>query len=173
MLTPEDRSKGRASLTGWSSRPSTLGLDMPEIPEDTIREIKERIDIVDLVGGHVGLRQSGRQFKGLCPFHSERTPSFYVDPNRRSYKCFGCGEWGDAIDFIQKVEGRGFVEAVRSLAPRAGVALPNEAPEAQKRSLEREHEREAAEKITKLAADLYRKILVDDPLGAAGRAYQV
>lgn len=64
---------------------------MAAIPEQIIERIRESVDIVDVVGGHVGLKRSGKQFKGLCPFHDEKSPSFYVDPVRRSYKCFGCG----------------------------------------------------------------------------------
>src|SRR5690606_24625167 len=88
---------------------------MAAIPEQIIERVREQTDIVDVIGRHVGLKRSGKQWKGLCPFHDEKSPSFYVDPVRRSYKCFGCGEWGDVFTFVQKVEGVGFLAAVRSL----------------------------------------------------------
>lgn len=94
------------------------------IPEDVIAEILRRTDIVELVGAHLPLRAAGRTHKGLCPFHTEKTPSFVVNPERQIFHCFGCGEGGDAITFLMKHERLGFMEAVRFLAERAGVSLP-------------------------------------------------
>ena len=94
------------------------------IPEDVIAEILRRTDIVELVGAHLPLRAAGRTHKGLCPFHTEKTPSFVVNPERQIFHCFGCGEGGDAITFLMKHERLGFMEAVRFLADRAGVSLP-------------------------------------------------
>jgi len=94
------------------------------IPEDVIAEILRRTDIVELVGAHLPLRAAGRTHKGLCPFHTEKTPSFVVNPERQIFHCFGCGEGGDAITFLMKHERLGFMEAVRFLADRAGVTLP-------------------------------------------------
>jgi DNA primase len=145
---------------------------MATIPEQIIERIREQTDIVDVVGRHVGLKRSGKQFKGLCPFHDEKSPSFYVDPARRSYKCFGCGEWGDVFDFVQKVEGVGFLAAVRSLGAQIGVALPDQGTGDLQRAEQRERERELAYRINATAADLYRRLLTDDPIGELGRAYQ-
>jgi DNA primase len=145
---------------------------MATIPEQIIERIREQTDIVDVVGRHVGLKRSGKQFKGLCPFHDEKSPSFYVDPARRSYKCFGCGEWGDVFTFVQKVEGVGFLAAVRSLGARIGVALPDQGTGDLQRAEQRERERELAYRINATAADLYRRLLTDDPIGELGRAYQ-
>jgi DNA primase len=145
---------------------------MATIPEQIIERIREQTDIVDVVGGHVGLKRSGKQFKGLCPFHDEKSPSFYVDPARRSFKCFGCGEWGDVFDFVQKVEGVGFLAAVRSLGARIGVALPDQGTGDLQRAEQRERERELAYRINAAAADLYRRLLTTDPIGELGRAYQ-
>lgn len=91
--------------------------------------VKERIDLVQLVGEKVPLKRAGRIYKGLCPFHAEKTPSFTVDPERRTYKCFGCGEFGDAFTWLEKQDGLEPVEALRVLAERAGVELARKAPE--------------------------------------------
>ena len=81
---------------------------MGRIPEETIEALRERIDIVDLVGRHVTLRQSGRSFKGLCPFHDEKTPSFQVNPERDIFHCFGCGVGGDAFQFLMRHDNLSF-----------------------------------------------------------------
>lgn len=96
------------------------------IPEDKIAEIKAATDIVDVVGDYVQLKRSGRNFMGLCPFHNEKTPSFNVNPAMGIFKCFGCGEAGDVISFLTKKEGISFVEAVRTLAGRVGIEIPEE-----------------------------------------------
>ncbi|HVH97409.1 MAG TPA: DNA primase [Enhygromyxa sp.] len=145
---------------------------MAAIPEQIIERIRESVDIVDVVGGHVGLKRSGKQFKGVCPFHEEKSPSFYVDPVRRSFKCFGCGAWGDVFDFVQKVEGVGFLAAVRSLGSRVGVALPDQTSDDVRRAEAREREREIAYRVNAAAAELYRKVLTTAPIGESGRVYQ-
>lgn len=106
------------------------------IGKDKIREVVERTDLVALIGRHVQLKKAGRSYAGLCPFHGERSPSFYVTPERRSYKCFGCGKGGDAIRFLMEYEGKDFVSAVRELAQQAGVPLVFD-PEEDKRLQER------------------------------------
>ena len=92
--------------------------------QSPVEQIKERTPIVDLVGQRVKLVKSGRNLKGLCPFHSEKTPSFYVFPDRDNYHCFGCGQSGDAFTFVMRTENVEFGEALRILAGRAGVELP-------------------------------------------------
>ena len=94
------------------------------IPEAVIAEILRRTDIVELIGGYLPLKAAGRTHKTLCPFHTEKTPSFIVNPERQIFHCFGCGEGGDAIAFLVKHERLTFPEAVRTLAERAGVSLP-------------------------------------------------
>jgi DNA primase len=99
--------------------------------------VKERVDIVQLIGEHgVLLKKSGRGFTGLCPFHSEKTPSFHVNPDTRSYKCFGCSEGGDAFTFVEKIDGLTPAEALKTLAERAGVELTTRRDPA-----EQEHEK--------------------------------
>ena len=94
------------------------------IPEPVVAEILRRTDIVELIGGVLPLKAAGRAHKALCPFHTEKTPSFIVNPERQIFHCFGCGEGGDAITFLVKHERLTFPEAVRYLAERAGVSLP-------------------------------------------------
>lgn len=96
------------------------------IPDEKKEEVREAADIVEVVGDYVKLKRSGRSWKGLCPFHDEKTPSFHVTPDLGIYKCFGCGESGDVFNFVMDMEGVGFVEAMRSLADRFGVSLPKE-----------------------------------------------
>ena len=93
------------------------------IPSEFIREVKERNHITDVIGGYVNLKRSGRTAKGLCPFHSEKTPSFTVFEDTDSFYCFGCQTGGDVIGFIRKIENLDYVEAVRFLANRAGLTM--------------------------------------------------
>ena len=96
------------------------------IPDDKIEEIRATADIVDVVGDYVQLKKSGSGYKGLCPFHSEKTPSFHVDPNKNLFYCFGCQKGGDVFSFLQEIEGLSFVEGARLLAERAGIPLPDD-----------------------------------------------
>ena len=94
--------------------------------------VKERVDIVQLIGETVPLKKAGRGYVGLCPFHGEKTPSFHVDPERRTYKCFGCGEGGDIFTWLEKQGGLSPAEALTTLAERAGIELKRRAPEERK-----------------------------------------
>ena len=96
------------------------------IPHEYIEELTRRTDIVDLVGNYVQLKRKGRLYGGLCPFHSEKTPSFYVYPDTQSFYCFGCGAGGDAIGFARKINSISYTEAVKLLAARAGMPEPQE-----------------------------------------------
>ena len=96
------------------------------IPHEYIEELTRRTDIVELVGSYVQLKRKGRLYGGLCPFHSEKTPSFYVYPDTQSFYCFGCGAGGDAVTFTKKINSIDYVEAVKLLAQRAGMPEPTE-----------------------------------------------
>ena len=97
--------------------------------EEYLNEVKEKNDIVDVISSYVNLRRSGNRYIGLCPFHSEKTPSFFVNPGMQLYHCFGCGAGGTVIHFIEHIENLDFVEAVKFLAQRAGIPLPDEKDE--------------------------------------------
>ena len=94
------------------------------IPEQFIDELVARSDIADVVGSYVSLSPKGGSLWGCCPFHSEKTPSFHVVPDRQIFKCFGCGKGGGVITFIMEIENLPFVDAVRMLAQRAGMTMP-------------------------------------------------
>jgi DNA primase len=142
---------------------------MAGIPDDKIQEVRDRVDIVDLVGRYVELRRSGRNYVGLCPFHQEKSPSFNVNPALKGYKCFGCGAGGDAIRFVMELEGKGFIETIRKLAELYSVSLP--AGVGHGSSGPDRNERDEAYLLMRTAAELYRATLLDAPEGAAGRAY--
>ena len=142
---------------------------MYTIPDETINEVRERASIVEVVGDYVSLRKSGANYQGLCPFHGEKTPSFNVNPARGIFHCFGCGVGGNAISFIMKVEGLAFPEAVRLLAKRVGVTIEERPPTPHEQK--RKDEREALYKINETAADYYRRVLLRDDAGEAGRRY--
>ena len=94
------------------------------ITEATVEEIKSRIDLADLISSYgIAVKHAGSSLKACCPFHNEKTPSFQINNSKGFYHCFGCGESGDAIKFVQKMEGSTFVEAVKSLASRCGVEI--------------------------------------------------
>ena len=96
---------------------------MPRIQEEVINEILDKTDLVDLVSEKVTLSKQGKSYFGLCPFHSEKTPSFSVEPERKIYNCFSCGEKGNAITFLQKLDNMSFIEAIETLADRAHVTI--------------------------------------------------
>ena len=105
-----------------------------------VQQIKDRINIADIVGQYVKLRRSGRTYMGFCPFHKERTPSFHVSPERGTYKCFGCGEGGDVFSFLQKMDGADFPTVLKQLAEKAGIKLSHRGSTSVKRPEEKEKE---------------------------------
>ncbi|MGH7813886.1 MAG: DNA primase [Candidatus Binataceae bacterium] len=135
--------------------------------DDKIEEIRSRADIVEIIGAHVRLRRAGRNFVGLCPFHNEKTPSFSVNAERGFFHCFGCGAGGSVFNFIMRTDGLTFPEAVRSLAQRYGVALPERGESAGPPAGEREAMRSANE----VAADFFEHVLWKTEDGAAARDY--
>ncbi len=98
------------------------------IPDDVIGQVIDRTDIAELIAGYIPLKKAGRNFKALCPFHHEKTPSFVVTPDKQIFHCFGCGVGGNALSFVMKHERMEFVEAVRFLADKAGIVIPEDRP---------------------------------------------
>jgi DNA primase len=131
---------------------------------DVVGEIKAKIDTVEFIGRFTRLEKSGRNFKALCPFHTEKTPSFYVFPDRGTWRCFGsCGEGGDIFSFVQKRENLDFPRALRHLASEAGVTL----------SAESSQRRSRAEKLAAVVSagvDFYQRCL-REPGGEEARTY--
>ncbi|MFZ0611056.1 MAG: DNA primase, partial [Desulfobacterales bacterium] len=139
------------------------------IPEEKIAEIRNAADIVDIVSGVVLLKKGGKNYLGLCPFHSEKTPSFTVSPDKQIFHCFGCGEGGDVFSFVMKQEGLSFGEAVRDLARRCGVTLPERRMSGeQRRHLD---EKEQLLAVNRLAMDFFQKNLMEGPAGESARSY--
>ena len=133
-----------------------------------IDEIKSRIDIVDLVSETVKLRRAGKNYSGLCPFHSEKTPSFIVSPERGTWRCFGqCGEGGDSISFVMKKEGWDFAEALRYLAGKAGVELQAFTPQ---QAVEKE-EHDNLRSLLEESVTFYRHQLLNTPPGQQALEY--
>jgi DNA primase len=139
------------------------------IADEIINEIRSRADIVAVIGQHVQLKKAGRNWKGLCPFHGEKTPSFNVSADKGFFHCFGCQKHGDVFTFVMELEGKSFVEAAEQLGARFGVAVPkiDESPELRKAR----GERVAMLDINKAATAFFREILADPRRGEPGRAY--
>lgn len=131
----------------------------------TVDDIKQRLDIVDIVSGYVSLDKAGRNFKGLCPFHQEKTPSFFVFPDRQSWRCFGCGAGGDLLSFIMKRDGIDFSEALKMLADKAGVSLARKKEVAEDRLTGRLYQ------INDATACYYHDLLLNDPKAEKVRGY--
>lgn len=151
------RIAGRSSLV---ARHSSLSEHLT-MAVDIVQEIKLRTDLVDLIGGYVQLRPSGRTFKGLCPFHGEKTPSFHVDRERGFFRCYGCGAGGDCFTFLEKQEGLSFNEAGELLSRRLGMEWVRLGDTQEKRS-----ERERLYDVNALVERFYRQCLEQEP-GAA------
>ena len=96
------------------------------IPESFIQDLLHRVDIVDLIDAHVPLKKAGANYAACCPFHNEKSPSFTVSPTKQFYHCFGCGAHGTAIGFMMEYSGMGFIDAVKDLASRAGMQVPEQ-----------------------------------------------
>ncbi len=134
----------------------------------TVDDVRERTDIVDLIGSYVQLQRAGRNYKGLCPFHTEKTPSFIVFPESQRWHCFGaCSTGGDVFSFIMRRENMDFGEALRLLAERAGVELEPLSVGA----IEGREERDRLREINAAAAQHYHRLLMESPAGEAARQY--
>jgi DNA primase len=136
---------------------------------DAVRDVAERLSIVEIIGEYVALKRSGSNFLGLCPFHGEKTPSFNVNPAREIFHCFGCGAGGDIFSFVMKIEGISFPDALRKLAARAGIAIEERPLTDAEKQLRTEQEQQRA--IMLLTAQYYREALTRRPEGAPARSY--
>jgi DNA primase len=136
------------------------------IPDNILEDILSRVDIVELIAGYIPLKRAGRNFKALCPFHHEKTASFMVSPERQIYHCFGCNKGGNAFGFLMEYERMEFLEAVKMLAEKAGIVLPeNQKPDAQTASLVTQ-----LYKINELTVLFYENIL-NSPAGQVAKEY--
>ena len=142
---------------------------MARIKDESVERVKATMEILPLVEDVVRLRKAGGTYKGLCPFHSERTPSFTVSPARGTFKCFGCGEGGDAITFVMKMENVEFVDAIELLARRFGVELEYE--EASPEQVQRRQRDDRLRALLERAAEFYARMLWESDAAASARDY--
>lgn len=142
---------------------------MARIPREIVEAVRERTDLVEVVGRHVKLQKRGGSYLGLCPFHQEKTPSFHVVPHKQFFHCFGCQASGDAFKFLMEIEGLSFTEAVRELAGPAGVEIQTEALSQDER--DRLRKRASLYDVLAEAQKLYTSILMTRPEGQVARDY--
>ena len=139
------------------------------IPDHIIDEIRDRTDIVTVISDHVVLKKVGKNFKGLCPFHSEKTPSFSVSPDKRIYHCFGCGVGGNVFKFLMEIQSISFPEVLKVLAERAGIPLPRNSSD---HSTDPGHkERESLRKLNEAATRYFQSLLKNPEGGLSARNY--
>jgi DNA primase len=136
------------------------------ISQDVINQIKDRIDIVDIVGQHVSLTRAGQNLKGLCPFHQEKSPSFTVSPSRQIFHCFGCGAGGNVFTFLIRITGASFPETVRDLGRRVGIEVQEQAADAGQ-----PQQTNRTEQVNQAASRWFHENLRDERLGAEAREY--
>lgn len=135
--------------------------------DSTLQEIKDRLNIADIISGYIQIKKAGVNFKAVCPFHSEKTPSLVISPQKQIWHCFGCGEGGDIFGFVRSYENVEFKEALKLLADKAGVKLPEYKPQDPKA----QSEKELLLRINNFAARFYHEMLVADNRGSAALRY--
>src|SRR5690625_996896 len=140
------------------------------ITDEKKDEIRATADIVEVVGEYVRLKKSGSGFTGLCPFHTERTPSFHVTPGMGIYKCFGCGASGDIFSFVMEMEGISFPESMRMLADRYGISLPEPGEESEHQS-ELSRQREGIYHVLRFAGLWFHTRLLEEEEAEPARNY--
>ena len=138
------------------------------ISDDIISKICDENDIIDYVSGYVQLKKSGRDYSGLCPFHNEKTPSFHVSQEKQLFHCFGCGASGNLVQFVMKTENLDFVDALKLLADRAGIIIPEDGDNFSDKNHEKKKKILA---MNKYAARFFYDCLKDNGAGEKGRAY--
>lgn len=142
---------------------------MARIPEETVEQILAATDIVDLISSYLPLKRAGGSFKALCPFHSEKTPSFYVNPGTQTFKCFGCGQGGTAVGFVMDYENLPFPDAIRKLAQRASISITEETYDPEADRARRSRSRLIT--LHQAAAEFMHQCLMKDPAAQHARDY--
>src|SRR5439155_984212 len=156
-----ERSRRQTLAPDRRSDPASKLTPMPTLKQDAVQEIKDRLDLVDLVSEHLRLQKAGRDLKGLCPFHQEKTPSLYVSPEKQLWHCYGCQKGGDHFTFIQDIEHLpDFKSALRLLADKTGVVLEESPGAGRLRELKR-----SIQRLNGLAAQYFHHILMENPAG--------
>ena len=135
---------------------------------DDVEKVKSKIDIVELIGEHIALKKAGRNFKALCPFHGEKTPSFVVSAERQIWHCFGCNSGGDIFTFLEEYEHLTFAEGLREMAARVGVKLTVSAART-----DREKKQELIYSLNHLSALFYNYLLLSHPAGKRPPQYLI
>ena len=144
---------------------------MARIPKETVDQILHTADILEVVGDYVQLKRKGQNYWACCPFHNEKSPSFSVNPSKGLYKCFGCGKAGGVIQFVMDIEGSSYPEALRGLAKKYGVAVPEEEERTPEEQLA-QNERDSQYIVSNWAKDHYHRLLQDTEEGmGVGYAY--
>lgn len=167
----EERGHG-APVRGFAVLPCAACVLENMFPKQVLSDIKERISLVSYIGERVPLKRAGRNHCGLCPFHQEKTPSFNVSDDKGIYHCFGCGEGGDLFQFAMKFEGLGFAEAVRALALRAGVELPQRtSPQELAEEEQAAQRKRLLLRVNDIARDWFLSRLADPSAGRPAREY--
>ncbi len=142
---------------------------MAIIPQETVQQILDATDIVELIQGYFPLKRSGANFQAVCPFHNEKTPSFNVNPHRQIFHCFGCHTSGDAIKFVMLYENLVFVDATRKLADRAGIVIVEEAYDPKEEA--RRRSKGDLMRMQRAAADWFHRLLFKSPVAQPARDY--
>ena len=131
--------------------------------------MRQGAEIVDVISGYLSLKKAGQSYKGLCPFHQEKTPSFIVSPAKQMFHCFGCGEGGDIFKFLMKMEAVPFLNAVQILADRLGITIPLQGKSA--KSAEEGEEKNRIRRIHELACEYFHGLLIKNKGAEKARNY--
>lgn len=144
---------------------------MKRLPDELVDQVRQATDIVELISERVELKKQGNRYSGLCPFHSEKSPSFSVSPDKGMYYCFGCGAGGNAITFVMETEGMSFPEAVVKLADRTDIKLPEFERSDQTESTPDQEKKYRMREAHRIVADLYHEVMLQTAAGDSGREY--